>query len=223
MTFGIGGWAIDRNAAADAGIDAVHVYAFPNPGSGAPPMFVGATTVGLSRPDVAAVFGAQFANAGWGIEGRTLAPGSYLLAALARSLATGAFDVVATRMVTVPAPVPQPILIVDAPASGAVVPSGAPLATTGWAIDRGAVTGTGMDAIHVWIFPSSGAPFFGGVATYGASRPDVGAIFGAPFTASGYALNVTGLTPGTYVIAVCAHSTVTNTFSAILTRTVTIQ
>ena len=60
--FGIGGWAIDRNAAADAGIDAVHVHAFPNPGSGAPPVFIGATTVGLSRPDVAAVFGAQFAN-----------------------------------------------------------------------------------------------------------------------------------------------------------------
>jgi hypothetical protein len=221
--FGIGGWAIDRNAAADAGIDAVHVYAFPNPGSGAPPMFVGATTVGRSRPDVAAVFGAQFANAGWGIEGLTLAPGSYMLAAFARGLATGTFDVVATRMVTVPAPVPQPILIVDAPASGAVVPPGAPLAIYGWAIDRGAVTGTGMDAIHVWIFPSSGAPFFGGVATYGASRPDVGAIFGAPFTASGYALDVTGLTPGSYVIAVCAHSTVTNTFSVILTRTVTIQ
>jgi hypothetical protein len=222
-TFDLSGWAIDRGSAGGPGVDAVHVYAFPNPGSGAPPIFLGAAAVGMSRPDIASQFGAQFANAGWQLPARTLSPGFYLLAVLSRSTVTGAFDTVATRFVTVAVPVPQPMLSIDLPAPGAIVGAGTTLGIGGWAIDRGAFSGTGVDAIHVWIFPSSGPPFFGGVATYGISRPDIGAIFGTPFTASGYALAVTGLAPGTYVVAVCAHSTVTNTFSGILTRAVTIQ
>ena len=50
----------------DAGVDAVHVWAFPvvNGVVGAG-QFVAAATLGGSRPDVAAAFGAQFANAGF--------------------------------------------------------------------------------------------------------------------------------------------------------------
>jgi hypothetical protein len=53
-----------------------------------------------------------------------------------------------------------------------------------------------------------------GVAAYGGSRPDVGAIFGARFTNSAYTLNVSGLLPGAYRLVVFAHSTISGTFSA---------
>ena len=67
--------------------------------------------------------------------------------------------------------------------------------------------GTGVDAVHVWAFPASGAaPFFVGVATYGLARPAVAAALGnAAFTNSGYALALPGFAPGRYYLAVCAH------------------
>ena len=48
-------------------------------------------------------------------------------------------------------------------------------------------------------------------------------MFGARFTPSGYELDVNDLTPGSYLVAVFAHSTVTNSFVAVQTRLVTIQ
>jgi hypothetical protein len=170
------------------------------------------------------LFGPQFANAGWLLKDNGLPPGAYRLAAFAHSALTHAFDAVATSSITVTAPVPQPILSLDSPAQGAVVPSGTGVFVGGWAIDRGAASGTGIDAVHVWIYPNGGAgtPFFAGVATYGVGRSDVGAIFGSRFTPSGYQLDVSGLTPGTYLVAVFAHSTVTSSFVVMQTRAVTI-
>ena len=74
--------------------------------------------------------------------------------------------------------------------------------------------------MHVWIYPNGGAgtPFFAGVANYGVSRSDVGAIFGTRFTPSGFELDVDGLASGNYLIAVFAHSTVSNTFAIVQTR-----
>jgi hypothetical protein len=219
--FDIGGWAIDRGATADAGIDAVHIYAYGDLGG---ITFLGASPLGYARPDVAAVYGAQFANAGWLMTVNALNPGAYTLVAFAHSELTGSFDVLTTRHVNVVID-SRPLLSIDSPAPGAVVPSGTRVFVGGWAIDQGASSGTGVDAIHVWIFPNggNGTPFFAGVATYGVSRPDVGAAFGARFTPSGYELDVNGLTPGNYVIAVFAHSTVTNTFVVMQMRAVTIQ
>jgi PLD-like domain len=62
--FMIAGWALDAAASTGDGVDVVHVYAYPNPGSGAPPQFLGATTTAVARPDVAAAFGPQFATSG---------------------------------------------------------------------------------------------------------------------------------------------------------------
>ena len=50
----IAGWAIDRSTASGSGVDAWHVYAYPNPGSGQAPVFVGIAAVGFARSDVAA-------------------------------------------------------------------------------------------------------------------------------------------------------------------------
>ena len=61
------GWAIDRGSATGAGIDAVHLYAFPNPGSGAPPVFLADDLDHTPRPDVAAIFGPQFMSSGYSL------------------------------------------------------------------------------------------------------------------------------------------------------------
>ena len=77
---------------------------------------------------------------------------------------------------------PGPFVVIDSPVAGSV---GQPLTVRGWAVDGTAPTGTGVDAVHVYATPAGGAPVFLGAATYGQSRPDVGAAHGSRFTPSG--------------------------------------
>jgi hypothetical protein len=81
----LGGWAVDLDAPAGTGIDTLHVWAYPR--AGGDPIFVGAATYGGARPDVAAVYGDQFKNSGYGLFVRGLDPGSYDLAVFAWSTA----------------------------------------------------------------------------------------------------------------------------------------
>src|SRR5262249_55485923 len=76
----------------------------------------------------------------------------------------------------------------------------------GWAADLDSPSGTGIGTIHAWAYPvdasgARGTPLFVGVAAYGGDRPDVGAVYGEQFRASGYGLFVTDLPPGTYDLA----------------------
>jgi uncharacterized repeat protein (TIGR03803 family) len=221
-TFTIAGWTIDRKAFAGTGIDAVHVYAFPNPGSGAAPIFLGVAAQGMTRPDVGALFGSQFTASGYGVVSPSLAPGPYLIAALGRSTVTSTFSAVATRVVTVVAPQSLPYMSMDVPASNATVTG--QIFVGGWALDFAAPAGTGVDTIHVWAVPADGSPaIFVGVATPGIVRPDVGAAFGSRFTASGYQVTAT-LPPGRYTIAAFAWSTVAGAFNNVRMATnVTVQ
>jgi hypothetical protein len=75
---------------------------------------------------------------------------------------------------------------IDVPSNNAVITAGATFKIDGWAINRAAATGTGVDAIHVYIAPAGGVPTFVGVATYGNARSDIGALYGSQFTNSGF-------------------------------------
>jgi glucose/arabinose dehydrogenase len=213
----ITGWAIDPGAATGTGVDAIHVWAYPNPGSGTPPVFVAVATYGLARSDVASRFGSRFAPSGYSFVMRGLAPGSYLMVVFARSTATGEYAPV-TRTVQVLA---SPAMAIDIPGANAALPQ--PFAIAGWAIDR-AATGTGVDAVEVRAVPSAGGAAVAlGAATYGLSRPDVGAAFGSQFAASGYQLLVRGLAPGSWTITVSARSTITGTWAQSRSVTVRVQ
>jgi hypothetical protein len=215
------GWAIDRGSATGPGIDAVHVYVFPNPGSGVPPIFLGVAATGFPSSDAAALYGPQFSSAGYALTAESLAGGTYLLAVYGRSTLTGTFSVVATRTVVIDS---RPMLVIDAPADGATIR--APLSISGWALDLGAASGTGINDIHVWAYPNPGSgapPVFVGAAHYGLSRADVGAAFGSQFSWSGYQLSTRTLALGTYLLAVFARSTVTNSFVTVQTRIVTVE
>lgn len=101
--------------------------------------------------------------------------------------------------------------VIDNPTAGSVSSS---FMVEGWAIDLGASQGTGIDTVHVWAYPAGGgAPRFLGIAAYGGTRPDVGALFGDMFTGASYRLAVDHLPPGTYDLVVYPHSAVAGDFS----------
>jgi Viral BACON domain len=87
--FFLGGWAADLDALAGTGIDTLHVWAYPL--SGGPPVFVGIPTYGGARPDVAAVYGDQFRDSGYGLIVDSLPHGSYDLAVFGWSNVSGGF------------------------------------------------------------------------------------------------------------------------------------
>ena len=116
----------------------------------------------------------------------------------------------------------QVTIAVDTPSANATVSQ--PFHVGGWAIDLGSVSGPGIDAVHVYAYLNAQEPaIFLGVASYGGARPDVAAAYGdVKFTNSGYGLDVSGLGPGSYQIAVYAHSTVTGQWG-LVTFLVTVQ
>jgi hypothetical protein len=214
--FVLGGWAIDQRSSSGTGVDTVHVWAFP--AAGGNPIFCGAS-YGGSRPDVGAVYGARYSNSGFTILVRGLPEGAYNFIAYAHSTVTGIFDTTNTvSNVTVKA---QPLLAIDTPGPNATVPHA--FNVGGWAIDYGAASGTGVNTIHVWAAPAGGgSPVFAGVVAYGGARPDVGAIYGAQFTNSGYNLIINSLPAGTWDLFLFPYSTVNNYFFPATQRRVTI-
>jgi 5-hydroxyisourate hydrolase-like protein (transthyretin family) len=96
--FVVAGWAIEEASVEGTGIDTVHVWAYPV-GGGAP-IFVGVASYGDARADIGAIFGDQFARAGYGITAE-LPPGVYDVVVYPHSAVTGDFRGAVARHVTV--------------------------------------------------------------------------------------------------------------------------
>jgi hypothetical protein len=207
--FTLAGWAIDLGGSSGTGVDAVHVYAQPIGGA---PTFLGVASYGGARADIGGIFGPQFTNSGFGIVVYGLAPGSYQLLVFAHSSATGTFN----NMTVVPIVVPDGArLSIDSPPPGTTIGS-QPFLVAGWAIDLGVapVFGTGVDAVHVYVIEvGGGGRVFGPlVAPYGGARADVGGIFGAQFTNSGYGILVNGIPSGSWQVQVFSRGINLNGF-----------
>lgn len=103
-TFTVAGWAIDRVATSGSGVDALHVYAFRDPGSDQPPTFLGVAQVGVGRSDVANLFGNQFLKSGYelGVDRAALGltPGVYDIVVWTHSSVSNAFTAVSVVRVT---------------------------------------------------------------------------------------------------------------------------
>ena len=213
--FQIAGWAIDTNAATGTGVDAVHIWGTPSGGS---PVFLGAATYGGARPDIGQAFGSQFTNSAYWLVVANQPIGSWQIIVYAHSTVTGTFNQARVLNLTLLA---HPLMWVDTPVQNAATTQ--PFTVAGWAVDLAAQTGPGVDAVHVWAYPNPGsgaAAVFLGAATYGGSRPDLGAAYGSQFTNSGFTLTVQNQDPGEYRLIVYARSTVTGTFNQALTLTV---
>ena len=219
QVFSVRGYAVDLNAATGTGVNTVHVWAYPNPGSGAPAVFLGAG-YGESRPDIAAAFGTRFEHSGFSVAA-TLAPGRYQIVSYAQSSTTGGFDAFDVAQITVATS--APLIYFDSPA-GPDVFSG--FVVSGWAADINAPSGTGIDAVHVWAYPNPGsgeAAMFLGSMIDPRERNDVAALLGPRFRMTGFEVPTTPLTPGNYLIAVFGRSTVTGQFNALATRTLHVR
>jgi YVTN family beta-propeller protein len=223
--FTIAGWAVNVDAPSGTGVDAVHVWAWPT--SGASPIFLGAATLGIARPDIAAVFGSQFNAAGFSLVVTDLPAGDYTIVAYAHSTTTGQFDQAHAIAFHCYGP-GFPAMNLEGPANGAVFAGSVPI--QGWAIDGRAAWGTGIDAIHIWAFPTNGeAPIF--VATVintilVEDRPDVAQVFGSRYRRAGFALRgmwAVTLPVGTYDLAVYARSAATGQFDQQRVARITIQ
>ena len=99
-----------------------------------------------------------------------------------------------------------------------------PFTVSGWAINRTAISGTGVDAVQIYAAPSGGSATFLGTATYGAARSDIGALYGSQFTNSGWTLSNAGgsLAAGTYTVTAYAHNAAAGTFDATASATITV-
>lgn len=217
--FDVGGWALDLGTAdGQTGIDAIHVYAQPAGSSAA--TFLGATTASRPRPDIASIYGSQFAASGYRMTTPALPLGTYTLIVYAHSTVSDRW-ISQTRAIAVRAP-GRSAMAIDTPPDHAV--TGEPFPIAGWAIDLDALEsqGAGVDAVHVWAIDANGAGTFVGATTTGDSRPDVGNAFGPQFATAGYHLMASGLAPGTYTLVVYAHSMVTNNWTW-QTRAITVR
>jgi hypothetical protein len=116
--------------------------------------------------------------------------------------------------------VANPLIAIESPSGGATVSSA--FTFSGYALDRGAVSGTGVNAVHVYATPSGGSAVLLGAATYGSARSDVAALYGSQFANSGFSLSVSGLSPGSYQLTAYGFSTVTQTFAAIASVNITV-
>jgi sugar lactone lactonase YvrE len=97
--FVVAGWAADLEAMTGTGVATIHAWAYPL--TGGPPVFLGTADTGDARPDVAAVYGEQFARAGFHVTVQGLAHGHYDLALFAWSEAASAFAPATTVRLTV--------------------------------------------------------------------------------------------------------------------------
>ena len=89
--FAITGWALDRASTEGPGVDGVHVWAYPV--SGGAPIWLGATNLGGSRPDVAAAFGgAQYQSSGFQLTTSIAERGTYDIVVWAHSAIVGQFN-----------------------------------------------------------------------------------------------------------------------------------
>ncbi len=215
QSFTIAGWAIDQNLGGPPpivvgrarGIDFLHVWAYP--ASGASPIFLGTAVPSVFRPDVQSIYGMAVCGFNFTVNG--LAAGIYTIVLFAHSEITNRFVTAQGVTVTVAGAGP-PLLVVDTPAASATI-TGA-FDVGGWAIDPAAPGGSGVDTVHVWAYPVTGAaPMFLGAAAK-TQRPDVADYFKNPTRLEcGFLLRSATLPPGTYDLVVFAHSTVTNTFN----------
>jgi hypothetical protein len=120
-------------------------------------------------------------------------------------------DLTIGMQITVTYTVTETLLGLDSPVPNSTVTQ--PFNIGGWALDRSSTSGPGIDAIHIWAFPTSGNPVFLAATTTGGARPDVGAAFGNPqFNTSGFNVSVSGLTPGQYTVSVFVHNAKTGAF-----------
>jgi hypothetical protein len=215
------GWAIDGSGPGSGGangIDNVSLYLDGPPDSGT---FIGKATYGDKRDEIArACSDARLANSGWHVawDIGAVAVGEHTLYAVTRA-ASGATSQATTRIIMAPTFRDEPIGGIDVPVNGTALPDVA--AISGWAIDRNSTSGTGVDAVSVYLDGGLGSGTLLGRAAYGDMRPGVALHFGdARFNRSGwhFTWDTTTVAPGNHTLSLVFHSSATGGSTAVSRR-----
>jgi hypothetical protein len=113
---------------------------------------------------------------------------------------------------TPPGPTSTPVTTVEGPSSGSNVSQS--FNVTGYAMDLGSQSGTGVSDVEVWAWPVNGsAPSLLGTTRTFSARTDIAAQFGQQFLNSGFSVPV-HLPAGAYGIIAYGRSTMTDTYNA---------
>jgi hypothetical protein len=111
----------------------------------------------------------------------------------------------------------NPMMALDALTGDGAFRAGDHFAITGWAIDRSSTTGVGVSDVRAYAYrvetAGLGPPLALGSATVGLARPDLAAVLGEAFAKAGFSLDLSGLRPGQYRVAVFVRSAVSTTFN----------
>jgi 3-hydroxymyristoyl/3-hydroxydecanoyl-(acyl carrier protein) dehydratase len=191
----VSGWAVDNASRVGTAISSAQVKVDGT--------VVGTATYGLSRPDVCAAFPGRLGcpNVGYSFSLNTssLSLGSHTITLTATD-SDGIPDS-SSKSVTVTVQATPPTVWIDGPTQGSTV-SGT-VTVFGWAIDNSAAVGTAINSVQVKV---DGTVV--GTATYGASRPDVCAVYpgrpGCPNVGYSISLDTSTWTPGIHTITVTA-------------------
>ncbi|MCX6546030.1 MAG: hypothetical protein NTV05_16665 [Acidobacteria bacterium] len=97
--FTVSGWAVDLASDHGAGVDTVHVWAYP--ADGGAPLWLGVAACGGSRPDVGALYGPTFVDASFSLVVDQLPAGTYDVVAYAHRARTTAFEAALSVRITV--------------------------------------------------------------------------------------------------------------------------
>jgi hypothetical protein len=223
--FPVNGWAIDYASTSGTGVDQVDVWQAPSDAQGHPSgsaAFVGHAAYGGYRPDVGAAYGSQFTYSAYSVTVSGLASGYHIFYVYEHSTNSGAWSSPATRVALLSAS--APVLAMDSPQPGNVQQ---PFQVNGWAADLGSTAGSGIDAVHIYIYPSdqygnTTGPYqyFTG-AVYGYYRADVGISLVQQgycacfyYTGFGYETSVSGLPSGYHLVVIYEHSTIASGWTA---------
>jgi hypothetical protein len=112
----------------------------------------------------------------------------------------------------------RPAMSIEVPSPGQVT---LPFLIAGWAVDLGALDGTGVDRVEVLEGGCEGAVI--GIATNGIDRPDVAETYGPQFAHSGWQFEVKLLRPGDYTLAVRTKSSGTDNYNQCQAIQVTVE
>jgi hypothetical protein len=213
--FTVSGYAIDAAGPTGTGVDAVHVWAYHNVGSGSAAYMIGASIYGDARPDVAAARGARYLHSGYHLSVSSQPPGLYLFVVASHSPATGVWT---TRTQTAYVDIPTDAVAITRGGSGTGAVTATGLACPGGTLTQ-AVPCSGSYALSTIVtltaVPDPGSTFagWGGSCAGAVSGPCVVQLNGDRFVSATFTK-----TPD-HIATTCYHTDVIGSVRAITDET----
>jgi hypothetical protein len=210
-TFQVKGWAVDRNSPDGPAVDKVTLFLDVVSDAGK----LGDATLGIDRPDVAALLGEpKYLKSGWMFTwtAGTL-EGNHTLFVVSRAKSG--------RVSMVSREINDPLVRFETPSSGASFRQEEVVDVTGWAIDRSDTVGDGIVSVTLYLDAKDDAHRLG-LATLGQDSSELSDLYGERFETSGwsYSWDIGQTAAGEHTLYAVATSSVSGHTTAATRRVV---